>query len=73
MIKWYKHTKSLERIGYAFTDYIAGKPVYYYRDRDGVIWMKHSKWGLFSVRSSHGGEDRENYTLSALMNQHDGI
>lgn len=73
LIEWFKNTASLERIDYAFTDYIAGKPVYYYRDKDGVVWMKTSKWSLFRCRSSHGGEDRQNYTLSVIMNQHDGI
>lgn len=55
LIQWYKRTKSLEMIGYAFTDVVEGKPVYYYRDSDGEIWMKNSKWSLFSVRSSNGG------------------
>ena len=58
LIQWYKNTKSLERIGYAFTDTVEGKPVYYYRDRDGVVWMKNSKWSLFRVCSSHGGRGR---------------
>ena len=55
MIKWLRNTASLERIGYAFTDTVDGRPVYYYRDKDGVVWMKNSKWGLFRCRSSHGG------------------
>ena len=54
-LQWYKRTKSLERIGYAFTDVVDGKRVYYYKDREGVVWLKNSKWALFSVRSSNGG------------------
>lgn len=52
LIKWYKDTKSLKRIGYAFTDIVEGKPVYYYMDRHGEIWMKSSKWALFKVKSN---------------------
>ena len=50
MIQWFKRTRSLERIGYAFTDIVEGKPVYHYRDKDGVVWLKTSKWSLFEVR-----------------------
>ena len=73
MIKWLRNTASLERIGYAFTDAVDGKPVYYYRDKDGVVWMKNSKWGLFSVRSSHGGEDSHKYVFGVNTNHQHGI
>ena len=59
MLKWFNHCRTLERIGYAFTDIVEGKPVYYYRDKHDIVWMKHSKWGLFRCRSSHGGRDRQ--------------
>lgn len=52
LIEWLRNTASLERIGYAFTDTVEGKPVYYYRDRDGVVWLKNSKWGTFAVRTN---------------------
>ena len=58
MLKWFNHCRTLERIGYAFTDIVEGKPVYYWRDRDGVVWLKSSKWSLFRVCSSHGGQTR---------------
>ena len=58
LIEWLKNTASLERIGYAFTDTVDGRGVYYYRDRDGVVWLKNSKWSLFRVCSSHGGQSR---------------
>lgn len=52
LIQWYKRTKSLTKIGYAFTDIVIGKPVYYYKDCNGEIWMKHSKWALFEVKKN---------------------
>lgn len=52
LIQWFMNTRTLERIGYAFTDIVVGKPVYYYRDRDGVVWLKNSKWSTFAVRTN---------------------
>lgn len=35
--------------GYAFTDSVAGRPVYYWRDRLGRRWMANGAWSLFRV------------------------
>ena len=48
-IKWFMETRRYERVAYAFTDVVNGRPVFYYRDRHGVHWLKHSKWGIFKV------------------------
>lgn len=37
--------------GLAFRDQVTGRMVHYYRDPDGVVWMKESRWGLFRVRA----------------------
>ena len=58
MIKRLKSYLSLERIGYAFTDIVEGKGVYYYRDCYGRVYMKNSKWALFSVAVENGGRIR---------------
>ena len=50
LLEWFNRTRSLERIGYAFTDIVEGKPVYYYKDYNGEIWIKNSKWSLFEVK-----------------------
>ena len=52
MLKWFNHCRTRERIGYAFTDTVDGCRVYYWRDKDEVVWLKNSRWALFSVRSS---------------------
>lgn len=42
---------SLLLLGYAFTDVVSGKPIYYYIDCFGVTWMKESRWDFFAVIS----------------------
>lgn len=51
MIKRIKSYLSLRSIGRAFTDTVTGKPIYYYMDCYGDVWMKTSKWSLFSVKT----------------------
>lgn len=35
--------------GYAFTDIVSGRPVYYWRDQFGRAWMANGAWSLFRV------------------------
>ena len=44
---------TLKRIGEGFYDPIEGLPVYYYKDCYGDVYMKHSRWALFSVKVSN--------------------
>lgn len=43
-------------VGYAFTDVVSRKPIYKYRDPDGVYWLKESRWAFFKVRSAYQDE-----------------
>lgn len=45
---------SLEKKGYAFSDAVSGKKVFYYKDCYGDWYMKESRWSLFSVRAFRG-------------------
>lgn len=52
MLKSLKSYFSLVKTGYAFTDTIAGKPIHYYKDCFGDVWLKESRWGLFKVKAN---------------------
>jgi hypothetical protein len=69
MIRSIKSYLSLKRIGYAFTDTVDGRGVYYYRDCYGDIWMKNSRWGLFRC----GGGDTEKDDVATNISVRDGI
>ena len=43
---------TLKYISPAFTDSVSGKPVSYYKDCYGEVWMKESRWGLFRVKAA---------------------
>lgn len=45
----------MKRIGYAFTDAVSGKPVYYHQDRKGTLWLKESRWSIFKTLASYQG------------------
>lgn len=51
MIKLLRHYLSLERIEYRFTDHIAGKEVWLYRDCYDEYWLKDGRWSFFRVPS----------------------
>lgn len=42
--------------GFAFTDLVSGRSVYYWRDRLGRPWLAESAWASFRVRPSPDGE-----------------
>lgn len=37
--------------GFAFTDQVSGKAVYYWIDRNGWRWVALSRWSLFRVKA----------------------
>lgn len=47
--RFFKYLKPMTFEGYAFTDGISGKRIYYYRDAFGKRWMKEGRFGLFKV------------------------
>ena len=47
MFKWIKSRATMKRTGFAFTDIVSGKPVYYYKDCYKQEWMANSKWSIF--------------------------
>lgn len=53
--------RPMERVRYAFPDNLTGRPVYYYRDGFGRLFMATSRWGLFRVRCTRDRlpEDRD--------------
>lgn len=44
--------RPMSNMGYAFTDIVVGRPVYYWRDRLGRGWMANGAWSIFRVRRS---------------------
>lgn len=56
-MKWlYKLTggRPMERIGYAFFDWVAQEDVLVYRDRLGRTWLATTAWDLFRVPQEGG-------------------
>ena len=50
MLRKIKSYLTLKRIGYAFSDSVSGKAVYYYEDCYGDVYMKDNRWSTFAVR-----------------------
>jgi hypothetical protein len=44
--------RPMVKIGYAFTDVVSGKPVFYYKDYLNRYWIAENSWGFFRVRLS---------------------
>ena len=44
--------RPMKRDGYAFTDKVSGRPVYYWLDRLGRRWMAEGAWSLFRVSAN---------------------
>lgn len=56
----------MKRIGYAFTDAVSGKPVYYYQDRKGTLWLKESRWSIFKILASYQGYSDGNVVMKGV-------
>lgn len=41
--------RPMRRIGFAFTDIVSGKPVHYFEDFHGTIWLAEHRWSGFRV------------------------
>jgi hypothetical protein len=41
--------RPMVRMEYRFTDHVSGKPVYYYKDAFGRVFMATGAWSLFRV------------------------
>lgn len=47
----------MHRVGFAFTDCVTGKHVFYWLDGFDRVWMAESAWAWFRVRADReGGE-----------------
>lgn len=45
----------MTRVGFAFTDIVSGKPIYYWRDHKGRLWMAETSRSRFRVRVEEDG------------------
>jgi len=42
--------RPMERLEYRFRDTITNRPVYYYKDYFGRVWMATGAWSSFRIR-----------------------
>ena len=49
--------RPMERLEYRFRDTITNRPVYYYKDYFGRVWMATGAWSLFRVKLPYEVED----------------
>lgn len=42
-----KSAFTARNIGFAFTDIVVGRPVFYFTDAAGRYWMAFGKWSMF--------------------------
>lgn len=47
---WLVGGRPMQRLGFAFTDKVSGKPVFYWRDAFGREWMAEHRWAWFRVQ-----------------------
>ncbi|KRA00275.1 hypothetical protein ASD64_01500 [Mesorhizobium sp. Root157] len=55
--------RPMKLMGFAFTDIVVGKPVFYWQDTLGRDWLAHGAWSIFRVPAGRsildGGRDGE--------------
>jgi len=57
MLAYLTGGRPMRRIEYRFTALISGKPVYYYEDTFGRIWLAESAWAMLRVARPQEGKD----------------
>jgi hypothetical protein len=45
--------------GFAFTDVVSGRPVFYWIDAMGREWLAENSWSLFRVRTGRAALAKE--------------
>ena len=54
---WLCGGRPMERGAFRFTDCISGKPVYYFADHYGRVWLATHAWSWFRVRKPTTGAE----------------
>ena len=45
--------RPMRKIGFAFTDTVTGKPIFYFKDLLGRAWLAEHRWASFRVKADH--------------------